>query len=123
MAREFISLFASALRYELKRRKVDLPRADCERIVEEVLAKMELAERLTRPAATKPATYWLSPVGELDDFGDRVAGVIIDGKTKHGSWALMTPHSWSLHGIGQLGIGLGQRFERQTDGKWLKVEG
>jgi hypothetical protein len=121
MAREFISLFASALRYELKRRKIDLPRLDCERIIEEVLAKMDLAERLTRPKP--PATYWLSPVGAQDDFGDRVAGVIIDGKTKHGSWALMTPHSWSLHGIGQLGIGLGQRFERQTDGKWLKVEG
>jgi hypothetical protein len=62
-------------------------------------------------------------VGEKDDFGDKVANVIIDGKTKHGPWALMTPLSWDLHGIGQLGTGLGQRFEKQLDGKWLKVEG
>jgi hypothetical protein len=122
MAKEFISLFASALDFELKKRKVNLPRAEWERIVEEVFLKMELAERLTRPQTTEPV-YWLSPVGEKDDFGDKVRSVIIDGKTKHGPWALMTPLSWDLHGIGQLGLGCGQKYEKQIDGKWLKVEG
>jgi hypothetical protein len=122
MAKEIVSLFASALDHELRKRKVTLPRAEWERIVEEVFRKLELAERLTRPKPTEPV-YWLSPVGTKDDFGDKVGHVIIDGKTKHGPWALMTPLSWDLHGVGRLGLGLGQRYEKQTDGKWLKIEG
>ena len=39
-------------------------------------------------------TYWLSPVGDVDDFGDTIEDIIIDGKTKEGPWALMTPKSF-----------------------------
>jgi len=67
--------------------------------------------------------YWLSPVGEKDDFGSPIADEIIDGKTAMGPWALMTPKSFRLHGVGKLGLGLGQRYVKQDDGKWLKVEG
>lgn len=67
--------------------------------------------------------YWLSSVDENDDFGDKIVDEIIDGKTVHGPWALMTPKSFSKHGIGRLGLGLGQRYKLQSDGKWLKVEG
>ena len=69
------------------------------------------------------AKYWLSAVGKTDDFGDAIRGEFIDGATKQGPWALMTPKSWKTHGKGKLGTGYGQRYEYQTNGKWLKVEG
>lgn len=66
--------------------------------------------------------YWLSGVGIDDDFNDKVENTIIDGKTKTGPWGLMTPASFARFGVG-LGTGLGQKYEKQPDGKWLKVEG
>jgi hypothetical protein len=35
----------------------------------------------------------------------------------------MTLKSWRLHGFGKLGTGYGQKYEKQADGRWLKVEG
>jgi hypothetical protein len=69
--------------------------------------------------------YWLSPVGEFDDFGNPIENIIIDGRTKQGPWALMSEGSWMIHGGtgGRLGTGLGQKYHRQVDGRWLKVEG
>lgn len=69
--------------------------------------------------------YWLSPVGGRDDFGSVIGDTIIDGKTTMGLWALMTPASWAQHSgtEGKLGLGRGQRYVKQPDGKWLKVEG
>jgi hypothetical protein len=75
----------------------------------------EAADRLDK-------VYWLSPVGKADDFGDTVADTIIDGKTKMGPWGLMTPKSFARYGVG-LGLGRGQKYSKQPDGKWLKVEG
>jgi hypothetical protein len=71
------------------------------------------------------AQYWLSPVGEVDDFKSPILDDIVDGKTKHGPWALMSLASWHEHSGtgGRLGLGLGQRYRRQADGRWLKVEG
>lgn len=65
-------------------------------------------------------SWWLSPVGEKDDFGDKITDTIIDGKTQFGPWALMTPRSWVVNGIGKLGIGYGQKYKKQPNGKWLK---
>lgn len=68
--------------------------------------------------------YWLSPVGGFDDFDDPIRDTIIDGATAQGPWALMTPRSWRMHGrFTTLGLGRGQRYVRQPDGRWLKVEG
>lgn len=66
--------------------------------------------------------YWLSPVGDKDDFGREIDDTIIDGRTVMGPWALMTPSSHRHYGCG-LGLGKGQKYEKQDDGKWLKVEG
>lgn len=77
----------------------------------------------TEPPKTKK--YWLSYVGETDDFGDTVSDIIIDGKTKDGPWALFTPASYEKHAMwpGAFGTGIGQKYQKQADGKWLKIEG
>jgi hypothetical protein len=67
--------------------------------------------------------YWLSPLGDKDDFGDTFDVEMIDGKTRGGPWANMTPASWKRYGIGRLGMGYGQRYKKQPNGRWLKVEG
>lgn len=68
--------------------------------------------------------YWLGTVKE-DDFGRIITNCFIDGKTtfKGNPWAIMTPDSWFEHGYGKLGTGYGQRYVRQADGRFLKVEG
>jgi hypothetical protein len=69
------------------------------------------------------ARYWMGDVSKEDDFGDRIADEFIDGRTKEGPWAIMTPTTWKHKGVGRLGTGVGQRYKRQEDGQWLKVEG
>lgn len=69
-----------------------------------------------------PATYWLSPVNATDDFGAEIDDTIYDGATTMGPWALMAPKSFRRYGRG-VGTGVGQRYNKQPDGKWLKVEG
>ena len=67
--------------------------------------------------------YWTGTVDETDDFGHPIDGEFIDGRTMIGPWASMSPRSWARHGVGKLGTGNGQRYRKQADGKWLKVEG
>jgi len=72
----------------------------------------------------QPKRYWLGPVNRNDDFSVPIKNVFIDGKTKQGGkWAIMSEKSWKLHGFGVLGLGWGQKYEKQSDGRWLKVEG
>ena len=71
----------------------------------------------------KEEKYWSGHVGKSDDFGDIIENVIIDGKTKFGPWGLMTLKSWKKYGVDRLGTGFGQKYEKQPDGKWLKIEG
>ena len=46
----------------------------------------------------------------------------IDGATRGGPWAIMCDKCHKGHGAG-LGTGRGQKFVKQDDGRWLKVEG
>jgi hypothetical protein len=70
------------------------------------------------------AVYWYGPdkTGH-DDFGMPYGDFMFDGKTKMGPWACMSSYSWEKHGCGKLGTGFGQKYKRQADGRWLKVEG
>ncbi len=65
---------------------------------------------------------WIGPVRPEDDFGSIIHDEFIDGRTKSGMWAIMTPENHKFYGVG-LGIGLGQRYKRHEDGNWYKVEG
>jgi len=66
--------------------------------------------------------YWIGDMPELDDFGIKIKNVVIDGRTKLGPWAMMTPETFKNFGVG-LGLGFGQKYKKQKDGKWLKIEG
>jgi hypothetical protein len=72
---------------------------------------------------TKVARYWIGRPPQDDDFGLPIIDQFVDGVTKQGPWAFMNPVSYREHGVGRLGTGYGQRYKRQTDGRWLKVEG
>ena len=68
--------------------------------------------------------YWLSPLGGFDDFARPYKGVMYDAKTKFGYWANMTEESYQKYRYYQwLGLGKGQKYVEQADGRWLKVEG
>lgn len=67
--------------------------------------------------------YWLSPVGERDDFGRLIGNVIYDARTRNGQWALMSMASFLAETSHALGVGCGQRYDRQDDGRWLKTAG
>lgn len=71
----------------------------------------------------KKVVYWMGALGPKDDFGQEYGTVMIDGRTKDGPWANMTLASWKVHAVGVFGVGYGQRYEKQQDGRWLKVEG
>jgi hypothetical protein len=66
--------------------------------------------------------YWQGTVASHDDFGAAITATFIDGATAMGPWAIMAPRSFRQYGRG-LGTGRGQRYEKQADGRWLKVEG
>lgn len=69
--------------------------------------------------------YWAGELGEKDNFGRPYGRVMIDGKTRYGPWANMSERSWMVEGGtgGVFGTGLAQKYEKQADGRWLKVEG
>lgn len=75
----------------------------------------------------KEPVWWCGPLGGFDDFGDaydlKPGGEMFDAKTKQGPWGNMTRRSWEKHGVGRLGLGWGQRYEMQPNGRYLKVEG
>ena len=66
--------------------------------------------------------YWLSAVNNCDICNKPLVDKMVDGKTQMGPWALMCLPCHSKQG-GQLGLGLGQRYEKQLGGRWLKTAG
>lgn len=71
---------------------------------------------------TAGSRAWLGDLPEVDDFGDRYTGVMLDAKSKQGPWGNMTLGSWLEHGYDRLGTGLGQCYLWEG-GRWLKVCG
>jgi hypothetical protein len=75
-------------------------------------------------ATTKERTevYWLANVPPLDEFGDTIKGEFIEGQTRWGPRAIMTPETWKRAGFPTLQQGAAHRYVREPDGRWLLVE-
>lgn len=73
--------------------------------------------------ADSDARYWIGrPPMVCQICTWPLQGVFIDGKVKHnGWWANMCPKCHKRWGIG-IGPGIGQRYERQSDGRHMKVD-
>ncbi len=71
------------------------------------------------------AKYWLSPVPTGCGLcKNPILTEFVDGSLKDGiGWGCFCPTCWKIYGHKELGPGLGQRYQRQEDGKWLKVGG
>lgn len=69
--------------------------------------------------------YWLSGVpAKCDTCKTPITNVFYDAKTDMGPWACMCPSCQTLGpGLGQVGLGKGQKYEKQPDGRFLKTEG
>lgn len=67
--------------------------------------------------------YWTGkPPAKCDVYGTPITDTFIDGATRMGPWANMHPDTHADVGLG-LGTGRGQKYQRQLDGRWMKVEG
>lgn len=71
---------------------------------------------------TVPDVCDLSTPEDLPGYHDPVDKVFVDGKTRIGPWANMCMKCHRRDGFG-LGLGKGQKYEKQEDGKWLKTAG
>lgn len=80
---------------------------------------------MKRKPYTEPR-YWLGvDPTNCDTCGGHLLLAFIDGATTRGPWAIMCPSCWrNGPGLGYpLGEGRGQKYRKQPDGRWLKVEG
>lgn len=68
-------------------------------------------------------TYWLGHLDKYCQLCDREYGKrMYDAATRMGPWANMCHDCWKTQGQ-PLGLGRGQKYEIQKDGRWLKVGG
>jgi len=70
--------------------------------------------------------YWMGDAPTQCDLNlhhsHAITTAFVDGKTKMGPWGNMCLTCHRRVGVG-LGTGKGQKYEKQDDGKWLKVAG
>lgn len=66
--------------------------------------------------------YYTNPPDVCDIDGKPFDTRMYDCKTKSGPWGNICHTCYLKHGVG-LGTGRGQKYERQPDGRWLKVAG
>lgn len=67
--------------------------------------------------------YWMGSTPAICDTCDEpIKKEFTDGKTRMGPWANMCPGCSAIYGVG-LGLGRGQKYEQQTNGRWLKTGG
>lgn len=73
----------------------------------------------------RPARYWQgSPLVRCDTCKGPYEGVMFDARTRGGYWANMCSDCFAHGpGLGVLGQGEGQKYEKLSDGRWLKTAG
>lgn len=93
------------------------------RMLREQKAHQRLIDEAFNENLERRKRYWAGTIGPRDDFGEPITDEFIDGLARGQRWAIMTPASFATHGYGRLGTGFGQRYRKQPDGRWLKIEG
>jgi hypothetical protein len=90
---------------------------------EEYLREQAIKHSVTEMNKDNPRSKWMGVVPTKDDLGEPIVDVFIDGKTKDGRWAIMTPKSYSTYGIGKVGLGYGQVYKKMDEEPivWVKV--
>jgi hypothetical protein len=69
--------------------------------------------------------YWLgeAPI-DCQTCPEKIDDCFYDAKTDYGPWAFMCPACFHLGpGLSRVGVGLGQEYTKQEDGRWLKTGG
>lgn len=74
------------------------------------------------PVMTNPV-YWASPLNGCDVCCADFPGGIMYDAVVSGMWGNVCQSCFSLDPRAKLGTGFGQKYEKQVDGRWLKVEG
>ena len=77
---------------------------------------------------TNSQVYWIGDVGRCNGCQRHLnkEKSISDIRTWEGPWGLFCDNCVPAYSIGKTqhyGVGLGQRYEKQADGRWLKVLG
>jgi len=77
----------------------------------------------------KEPRYWMGPV-RCDFCGNTEPDAFVDGQTKMGPWAIMcltsqVPHTANCFEHNGKGVnpGVGQKYVKQDDGRYMKGEG
>lgn len=69
------------------------------------------------------ATVWTGDVPErCDCCGKKITRSFVDGMVKMGPWAIMCLPCHETEGVG-IGPGMGQMYQGDPDGKFVKVRG
>jgi hypothetical protein len=73
--------------------------------------------------ASRPV-YWLGSLDRCQTCRQDFNGVMYDAAIARfgGQWANICQECFDAH-VCRLGLGRGQKYEQQDDGKWLKVGG
>jgi hypothetical protein len=75
----------------------------------------------------EPQRYVSAESMTADDFGtaftNKEGELVYDAATKQGPWATMTHENFLKYGRGKLGLGLGQKYQRQANGQLHKIGG
>jgi hypothetical protein len=67
---------------------------------------------------------WIGKPPTKCDICERsLALTFVDGRTSDGRWGIMCPNCRISEGRINLGTGLGQKFERNPGGPWVKTQG
>lgn len=70
--------------------------------------------------------YWVGSAPTQCDLNTHhthaITTAFVDGRTQMGPWANMCLSCHKTHGVG-FGQGNGQKYEKQDNGRWLKVLG
>lgn len=67
------------------------------------------------------STWAGTPPAACDLCKRPIMRTFVDGRTTMGPWAIMCPSCRVAYGPSRLGIGLGQKYERQSDGSFVRV--